>query len=97
VSQHWFDDETKNVSVLLGWDRPLQYFFCVVFPFTNDKHRLSEDYLYSNLVEPNAFDITTHEHFRDLLHWRFGVVLPEELVQVLLEDQRKGIKHEQPI
>jgi hypothetical protein len=84
--QHWYDDPERGVSILVGWDRPLQYFFCVVFPFTKDKNKL-EEHLYSNLDEEDGDNIQELHVYQKLLHERFKVELPEDLVLQILEDQ----------
>jgi hypothetical protein len=68
--QHWHDEPDKNVSVLMGWDIPLQYFFCVVYPFAKDKHHLDE-HLYSSLDEPDGDSVQSLHHYQKILADRF--------------------------
>lgn len=62
MSQHIFDCESNRgtVSVLCGWDNPLQWFFLVI-----DQDNADEP-LYSNLNEPDPHALTL-DHFQTVL------------------------------
>ena len=62
MSRHYFDTFHKgfSVTVLLGWDRPMNYFFLVIEKPTeliDDTMKVeSDDFLYSNLHESDPFN-----------------------------------------
>lgn len=90
MTKHWYDDEAANVSVMIGWDKPLQYFYCVVYPYRQDKNQIA-DHLYSNLDEADGTEITDLSRYQRLLKGRFNVTLPETLVTRLIEDQLNNL------
>lgn len=45
----------KPVSVMLGWDRPLGHYFLVI------AEEDADDPIYSNLDQPNAYDMTVED------------------------------------
>jgi len=51
MSQHLFDTqyETRPVTILMGWDRPLQGYFMVIE--YQDAAGDDDDYVYSNLMD----------------------------------------------
>ena len=67
MSQHIFACESNrgNVSVLCGWDNPLQWFFLVI-----DQEKTDEP-LYSNLNESDPYSLTL-DHFQMVLD-SFGI------------------------
>lgn len=62
MSQHIFNCESNRgkVSVLCGWDNPLQWFFLVIDQGNTDEP------LYSNLNEPDPRTLTL-DHFQTVL------------------------------
>lgn len=79
----------KNVSVLMGWDRPLQNLFMVVEDL--DAAPDSEDvYVYSNLEDPGAFGCRDIEYFEDKLQ-ALGIEVPEEMIFEVVADQMNNV------
>ncbi len=82
MSQHYFSN--SHYDVLVGWDRPLQGFFLVIDEEHSDGNMPLT--VYTNLCEkvphPKTFD-----HFESVLK-RFGVELPNALMEELLVDQK---------
>jgi hypothetical protein len=80
---------TESYSICMGWDRPLQYFFCEVYPKTENMNDLPEP-LYHNLDDaPESFNMKSLLPYQAMLQEKFAVTLPEEFVQTLVEDQSK--------
>jgi hypothetical protein len=90
MNKHWHHDKEANVSVMIGWDKPLQYFYCVVYPYLPDKRQI-EDHLYSNLDGAEGIEMTDLTRYQYILKNRFNVVLPESLVIQLIEDQLNNL------
>jgi hypothetical protein len=90
MTKHWYDDEAANVSVMIGWDKPLQYFYCVVYSYRRNKDEI-EDHLYSNLDEVDGIEITDLTRYQRMLKDLFNVTLPETLVTQLIEDQLNNL------
>ena len=93
MSQHYFDTFHKGypITVLLGWDRPMDYFFLVVEKPTeliDDTMKVeSDDFLYSNLHESDPFNHGL-DYYREVLrHFQIGV--PESMfIQVQRDRER---------
>ena len=79
MSQHYFDTvaKDKELRILAGWDRPLQGFFVVVMDSDGEV-------LASNLERP----VSHPKDFNALLPLldQFGVVLPPEMVEEIIDD-----------
>lgn len=100
MSQHIFSTavDGKPVSVMLGWDRPLQQYFMVVewdveFPQNDSEDCLSSNlfdkhYLYSNLFDKQAAgqDI---EYFKEKLE-ALGVQVPGTMFTQACMDRREN-------
>src|SRR3546814_16825554 len=59
MSRHYFGTFHKGspITVVLGWDRPMDYFFLVIEEETNsDDNPMAFDLLYSNLQESDPFN-----------------------------------------
>ena len=83
MSQHILktkDAEGKPITVVMGYDRPLDYVFCLV--------QSQDDLLYSSLTDENA-GITQQdvEYYRPILATA-GVNVPETMFKAVKEDQR---------
>ncbi len=85
MSRHSFrfrDEDDKIVSVVLGYDRPLDYVFCTVF-----REGEGGSPIYTNLADPEA---GTHqrdvEYFRPILT-RLGIEVPEQMFLEVEIDQ----------
>ncbi|HCM5830611.1 hypothetical protein [Klebsiella pneumoniae] len=88
MSRHYFATSHKGapVTVYLGWDRPVQYFFLVI---EKSAARVEEDdYLYSNLHERDPFGHGL-DYYRDVLR-HFQIVVPESM---FTEVQRDADNH----
>ncbi|MGN3708699.1 hypothetical protein [Achromobacter xylosoxidans] len=90
MSNHYFATEHKGhpVTVNLGWDRPLSYFFMVITKPAEllDESQLvdDEDYLYSNLHEQEPFEMDL-DYYRQVLN-HFGISVPESMFKEAEED-----------
>lgn len=79
MSQHIF--KSDDVEVIMGYDRPLDYVFCVV-------SRDDGEILYSNLSDPQAGTRQQSVQYFRLVLARLGVTVPEEMFAAVREDQR---------
>jgi len=89
VSQHWHTDAEKQVTVLSGWDPPLQYFFMVVWETGEHPDVQGETPDFSSLDFHTPFPRDLEpltQHLED----RWGVLLPAELIDRLEEDKRQN-------
>lgn len=83
MSQHKFHTVHKGfpVTVVLGWDRPLGYFFLgIEKPAELVDSRMpveDESFLYSNLHESNPFGYDL-DYYRDVLS-HFQIEVPESM------------------
>src|SRR3954452_20996070 len=82
MSQHLFAATPlagKPVTVILGYDRVLNYVFCTV--------TVEEEIVYSNLADPEAgTDQQNIEYFRPVLQ-ELGVTVPESMFVEVTKDQ----------
>lgn len=92
MSQHYLDGITPNgiVTILVGWDRPLSYFFMVIESPQQDEP------MYSNLDEDDPASLTL-EHFQQVLE-RFNIKNislqpkhPSGLYEKLIKDRERNI------
>jgi hypothetical protein len=91
MSQHLFattatlpDGTTCNAQVLMGWDRPLQGYFCVI---ENLDDSSDDCYLYSNLYEtPDKAHPQDLDHFLAQLT-RFKITLPARMLAEVRADR----------
>lgn len=91
MSQHIYSTVCldRPVSVLVGWDRPLQGFFMVVeFEDSQD-----DEYAYCNLEDLDLLEFSglppTFDFFAEKLQL-LGIKLPELIVQELEMDRRSN-------
>lgn len=90
MSNHYFATTHKGhpVTVNLGWDRPLSYFFMVITKPVElrDESQLvdDEDYLYSNLHEREPFEMDL-DYYRHVLN-HFSISVPESMFKEVEED-----------
>ena len=79
MSQHYFSTQLRGeaVTVLLGWDRCLQYHFMLVE--RDEPARDQEDYLYVNLDDANVFELDL-PYFRQKL-CDLGLQVPESMFE----------------
>lgn len=88
MSQHTFHAKTgdgQEVSVLAGWDRPLQGFFLVI-----ERIKRPGDYLFCNLDVPASVPAhpKTWDYFQAELD-RLCIAMPKGLMQALLADKQR--------
>lgn len=94
MSRHYFETVHNGfpVTVVLGWDRPLRYFFMVIekSPQLIDGATKVEDeeFLYSNLDENDPFSRGL-DYYREVLH-QFQIDVPESM---FFEVQRDCDEH----
>ena len=90
MSQHYYhetDPDGSCITVLLGWDRPLQHVFLVVTKESKDQK--TEEILYSNLDDPISYG-------QGLVYFRnkvsdLGLSLPETMYAEVEKDQANNI------
>ncbi|CAB3835304.1 hypothetical protein LMG2828_01185 [Achromobacter piechaudii] len=95
MSNHYFATAHKGhpITVNLGWDRPLSYFFMVILKPVEllDESQLVEDddYLYSNLHERDPFgkDLDYYRHV--LSH--FAISVPESMFKEVEQDRFNNV------
>ncbi|QRI92964.1 hypothetical protein JQN63_14225 [Delftia lacustris] len=91
MSQHIFETVHNGhaITILMGWDRPLQYFFLVIegpdeaFPDVHPDPK-EPGYAYSNWYEPDPFG-NSLEHYRQVLV-RYGVSVPDRMFMEVRQD-----------
>lgn len=88
MSQHVFKTtlDGEPVSVLLGWDRPLAYFFLVVEQLSEKNDGI---YLYSNLDDPGAVNCSL-DYFRQKLS-ELGISVPESMFIEAESDRKRNV------
>lgn len=89
MSQHIFKTTRAGepISVLLGWDRPLEYFFLVVEQLSVENN--DEIYLYSNLDDPGAIDCSL-DYFRQKLS-ELGISVPDSMFIEAESDRKHNV------
>ena len=82
MSQHTFSTTYRGrpTNVLMGWDRPLAQFFLVV-----EIDFLKDEYLYSNLNDPNS-SAAGIDYFCKKLE-RLGINIPQNMINEIMQDQ----------
>ena len=85
MSQHSFKAVTNDgqkVYVLMGYDRPLNYVFCVV-------NTEEGGFIYSNLSDPQAgINLKDVEYYRQIL-LQLGIEAPESVFEAVKADQQE--------
>lgn len=83
MSQHKFSRNIngQHFQVQMGWDSPLQWFYCVII-----KNGDEDNPYYSNLDEEN----------RDIYYYQYicemgGIKLPEGIIEEILSDQNGNV------
>lgn len=102
MSQHYLKTVTKQdqqCNVLIGWDRPLQTYFCTVFdesPVEDNDKDGEERFLYSSLydIEIICAQYVGLGYFESLLKDKLGIVLPNGLVLALIKDKEENTGNE---
>src|SRR5688500_1410593 len=87
MSQHYYSTTYKGmpVTVMMGWDRPLGYYFMIVELTENEDSTLPDNvYVYSNLNDATPFANSLDDYRKKLLN--LGIVVPESMfVEVELD------------
>lgn len=90
MSRHYFATSHKGfpITVYLGWDRPMQYFFLVIekpADLVDETMQVEDDdYLYSNLHEDDPFGHGL-DYYRCVLQ-HFQIAVPESLFTAVQHD-----------
>lgn len=100
MSRHYFGTFHKGspITVVLGWDRPMDYFFLVIEEETNSADNpMAFDLLYSNLQESDPFNHDLDYYRGVLRHFQIGV--PENMFIEVERDRERNtgnrvIKHQ---
>ncbi|MGB3288567.1 MAG: hypothetical protein WBA83_04780 [Burkholderiaceae bacterium] len=93
MSRHYFDTVHKGfpITVLLGWDRPTDYYFLVVEKpaelIDNTAKVESDDFLYSNLHESDPFNHGL-DYYREVLR-HFQILVPESMFTQVQRDRER--------
>lgn len=88
MSQHYFSTsfEGKPVTVLAGWDRPMQQFFLVIEDLNPLVDASDEEvYIYSNLFDEKAAR-QEFSYFENKLV-EFGISIPQAMKLQILSDR----------
>ena len=89
MSQHTFKTtrDGEPICVLMGWDRPLAYFFLVVerLAMTDDENA----YLYLYLDDPGAIDCSL-DYYRKKLS-ELGISVPESMFVEAENDRQHNV------
>ncbi|HZC22037.1 MAG TPA: hypothetical protein VE866_01770 [Candidatus Binatia bacterium] len=81
MSRHIYSTSTKElgeVTVVLGYDRPLDYVFCTI--------ETTEDTLYSDLGDLDAFNQQDVDYYRSKLA-EYNIQVPEAMFEEVKTDQ----------
>jgi hypothetical protein len=87
MSQHIFKTslaQGQQVTVTMGYDRPLQYVFCTVM--TED-----DDVIYSNLDDEDAGIHQQQVNYYRAVLLRLGLSVPEAMFREVESDQISGV------
>ena len=99
MSQHFFDAKfgAQKLRVQMGWDKPLQWFYCVVYPLiVENGETVTDEPIYSNLSEdsPKQCDL---DYFLALLWDRFEIKVSDDMIECVKQDQQHNIVNRGPI
>ena len=94
MSQHYFESTHNGsaVTVLVGWDRPLQSYFMVIERVVAEVDFGDEvrgDYLYSHLNEPRPFGMSL-AFYKSKLD-ELGIAVPDTMFAQTERDQTMNI------
>lgn len=95
MSQHHFKTSHKGfpITVMLGWDRPMQYFFLVIkkpAELVDETMQVEDDdFLYSNLHELDPFGHDL-DYYREVLR-HFQIIVPDSLFNEVENDAARNI------
>lgn len=95
MSRHCFDTSHKGfpIIVVLGWDRPMQYFFLTIekpAELIDDAMQVEDDrFLYSNMHETDPFGHDL-DYYREVLR-HFQIIVPESLFREVQSDAERNV------
>jgi len=92
MSRHYFktSHEGSPITVLIGWDRPMNNFFLVIEkPAELVGNSMAFDFLYTNLQERDPFNHDL-DYYRAVLR-HFQIVVPESMFIEVQRDFEKKI------
>lgn len=103
MSQHLFETHHQGfpITVILGWDRPMQCFFLVIKKpaelIGGPKYVYDDEVLYSNLYDDSPFNHDL-EYYSDVLR-HFQIVVPASMFAEVVRDAIRSVgnrvvKHE---
>jgi len=99
MSQHFFNTQfgVQNIRVQMGWDKPLQWLYCDVYPMIvkNGKTVLDEP-IYSHIHEEDPKQCEL-DYFLTLLWERFGIKLPDDMIECVKQDQQHNVVNRGPL
>ena len=97
MSQHFFDTQFGQwkLRVQMGWDKPLQLFYCDVYRLKESKS-VTEVVLYSHLNESDHKQCNL-DHFIDVLWELFDIKLPEDMIECVKQDTQYNIVNRGPL
>lgn len=87
MSQHTFKQKSTidgdTYSVMMGWDKPMQGFYCVMFVLPE-----LDEPIYSNLYDshPNQ----TLWYYEKLV-MEYGLTIPEGMLLEIVQDERDNV------
>ena len=104
MSQHVFNTVTMDgrpVQVVMGWDRPLQYYFLTVQALDAEwqplspegEHGESEGYLYSNLYDPEIPLVDNQLAYYSTILYELGLDVPMAMLSALSYDRSVNRGH----
>jgi hypothetical protein len=84
MSQHFFETTYLNepVRIMMGWDRPLQYYFLLIEKLTSDEE---ERIIWSNLDHFTAFEARSLENYLSVLNG-LCIGVPEQMIAEIHAD-----------
>lgn len=95
MSQHNFATSHKGfpITVKLGWDRPMRYFFMVIpkpAELVDETMQVEDDnFLYSNLHEADPFGHDL-DYYREVLR-HFQIVVPDSMFIEVEHDAARNV------
>lgn len=90
MSQHFYNADVDGLPVLvqMGWDKPLQRFYLVVFRVEEDGE--ADDVLYSNIDDCGAQAVQALGYFVSLLD-QIGIQVPAAILAEVEHDKRYNL------
>jgi hypothetical protein len=86
MSQHVIEltnKDGKEMTVMMGWDRPLQQFFLMVEQNQDGKEPV---YLYNNMDDPDAWGMDDLNYFHEKL-LELGLDVPQKMLMQVESDK----------